>query len=226
MKIINSQRGQSMIEFNMALPFIMPIMLVVMMLIVQWGFVYQSKSTLDSATQKAVRAGTLNNGSLTEIRKGLAEGMMPLFAHGTSMSEIGKALIKSRLQTQLLSDIQILNPDSSVFNKFKISRRYSTGRVNEIPNDTLMYRNPRLIEVGGDRKINLQDANLLQIEVRWCQELIVPVANYVIEEIVTSTWYGPSTEQIACNRLSLVTQKRYLALTSKGLKRMQTPFRM
>lgn len=55
-----------MFEFSLALPFLIPIILVAMMLIVQWAFIYTSKSTLDAATVAAVRAGTLHHGNIED----------------------------------------------------------------------------------------------------------------------------------------------------------------
>ncbi|WP_299570140.1 TadE family protein [uncultured Shewanella sp.] len=220
------QKGQSMVEFNLALPFLMPIMLVAIMLIVQWSFIYTAKSTLDAATITAVRAGTLHHGKADEINKGLAAGMMPLFAHGTDISDTVEAVAKSRLAVALQSKLTILSPDQATFDQFKVRSRYTSGFINEIPNNTLMYRNPALKDVGAGRKLNIQDANLLQIEVRWCQKLIVPFANYVLKEIVTSAWYAPSTDQLACNVLGQATGDIYLSMVSQGLMRMQTPFRM
>lgn len=220
------QRGQSMVEFNLALPFLMPIVLVAIMLVAQWGFIYSAKSTLNAATIEAARAGALHHGSMTEIRKGLTRGLMPLFAHGTSMGDIVAANLAAKAAVLSQSRITILSPDARTFNEFKVRGRYQGRYIDEIPNNNLMYRNPALKDVGDGRKLNIQDANLLQIEVRWCQKLIVPFANYVIEEIVTSTWYFPSQEQVACNALSRVTGDSYLAMVSQGLMRMQTPFRM
>ncbi|MFG7351282.1 TadE family protein [Shewanella oncorhynchi] len=221
----HKQRGQSMVEFNLSLPFLMPIILVAMMLIAQWGFIYSAKSTLDSATIKAVRAGTLYNGNIIEIRKGLAEGMMPLFAHGTDMADIIKALASAKIATAIQSEIRILNPDKVVFDKFKVRSKYPKGYIYEIPNNNLMYRNPKVENISKNRNLNIQDANLLQIEVRWCQKLIVPFANYVIESIVTSPLYQPNGDQIACNAIGVATGDIYLALVSQGLMRMQSPFR-
>ncbi|NKF49362.1 pilus assembly protein [Shewanella sp. WXL01] len=215
-----------MIEFNLALPFLMPIILVAMMLIAQWGFIYSAKSTLDAATVNAARAGALNHGNVSEIRQGLAKGMTPLFAHGTSMSDTLTAVAKARAAVFAQSQITVLSPDRRTFNEFKIRARYNNRYIDEIPNNNLMYRSAGVKDVGSGRQMNIQDANLLQIEVRWCQKLIVPFANYVIEEIVTSVWYAPSREQLACNALGQITGDAYLALVSQGLTRMQTPFRM
>ena len=215
-----------MFEFSLALPFLMPIILVAMMLIVQWAFIYTSKSTLDAATVSAVRAGTLHHGSIDEIRKGLAQGMMPLFAHGTGMTDTVQAYAKARIATLVQSQIRILSPDRETFDQFKVRSKYDTGYRYEIPNNNLMFRNPAPKNVGNNRQLNVQDANLLQIEVSWCQKLIVPFANYLIKEIVTSPFYNPSQDQLACNLLGLATGDTYLALTAQGLMRMQTPFRM
>ncbi|WP_235363905.1 MULTISPECIES: TadE family protein [Shewanella] len=222
----SKQRGQSMFEFSLALPFLLPIILVAMMLIVQWAFIYTSKSTLDAATVAAVRAGTLHHGNIDEMRKGLAQGMMPLFAHGTSTSDTTQAYAKARLATLVQSQITILSPDRETFDQFKVRSRYDTGSRYEIPNNNLMFRDPAPKNVGNNRQLNVQDANLLQIEVRWCQKLIVPFANYIIKEIVTSPLYNPSREQLACNVLGVTTGDTYLAITAQGLMRMQTPFRM
>lgn len=224
------QKGQSMFEFHATLPFLMPIILVTMMMIVQWGFIYTSKSTLDAATVQAVRAGTLHHGSVAEIRKGLAQGMMPLFAQGTAATDTVTAVVRSTIATQLQSQIRILNPDNRTFTKFRVRSRTPRGFIYEIPNNNLMYRNTRSENVGSgshNRRLNIQDANLLQIEIRWCQRLIVPFANRVINEIVTNPWLvRPTQDQLACNALGAATGDIYLALTSQGLMRMQTPFRM
>ncbi|CAM4463966.1 TadE family protein [Shewanella livingstonensis] len=224
--IFQNQKGQSMVEFSLAVPFLMPIVLVTMMLIVQWAFIYSAKSTLNAATINAVRAGTLHNGNINEIRNGLAQGMMPLFAHGTDISDTLEAVAKSKVAVTLQSDITILSPDRTAFDEFKVRVRYPQGYVYEIPNNNLMYRNPVLKDLGQGRKLNVQDANLLQIEVRWCQKLIVPFANYVIEEIITSALYLPGPEQLVCNALGQATGDSYLAMVSQGLMRMQTPFRL
>lgn len=226
LKAYRAQKGQSMVEFSLAVPFLMPIVLVTMMLIVQWSFIYSAKSTLNAATINAVRAGTLHNGNINHIRNGLAQGMMPLFAHGTDIADTLDAVAKSKVAVALQSNVTILSPDRAAFDKFKMRVRYSRSRIDEIPNNNLMYRNPVLVDVGQGRKLNVQDANLLQIEVRWCQKLIVPFANYIIEEIITSIWYLPSPEQLVCNALGQATGDIYLAMVSQGLMRMQTPFRM
>ncbi|QSX40156.1 pilus assembly protein [Shewanella cyperi] len=226
MRSVVRQRGQAMFEFNVALPFLMPVVLVVMMLVVQWTFIYVAKSTLNSATVKAVRAGTLNYGSTTAMNKALAQGMMSLFATGTEATDTLAAYGKARAAVTALAQLRVLNPNRAVFDQFKYRARENNRSLYEIPNNNLMYRSSAYKNVGGGRQLNIQDANLLQIEVRWCQRLVVPFANRVINQVVTSPLFGVSDEQLACNALGLATGDVYMAMVSQGMMRMQTPFRM
>ncbi len=210
----------------MSLPFLTPIILVVMMLVVQWAFLFSAKSTLDAATVKAVREGAINYGSMSAINRGLTEGMMPLYNHGTGIGDIVSAYTRARTAVGLLGRVTILNPNEEVFNKFKVEIYYGRDRHQEIPNDNLMYRSTALTQLSDERQINLQDANLLQIEVQWCQKMVVPFANSVIENVVSSgLLFNPSAQQLRCNALGQASGDKYLAMTSQGLMRMQTPFR-
>ncbi|MCH4293096.1 pilus assembly protein [Shewanella sp. 3B26] len=226
MNLRSRQLGQAMFEFNLALPLLIPFVLLSMMLAVQWVFIYVGKSTLDAATIKAVRAGALNHGNKGEMEKALAEGLIPLYVRDTDLLSSYSALAEARIAVATLSDLKVLNPTKAVFDQFKYRAKVNNNSVNEIPNDNLMYRSTVQKDVGDGRKINIQDANLLQIEVRWCHRLVVPFANYAIKQIVTSVLYQPSKEQLTCNALGLATDDVYLAMISQGMMRMQTPFRM
>lgn len=109
-----------------------------------------------------------------------------------------------------------------------------------------MYRNPKLLTISSDKKLNIQDANLLQIEVDWCKRLEVPIANWVIGKILTLTdvdpdplsdkfvYFVPNEEQLKCSALGATTSTTgdtrysgyYITIKSYALIRMQTPFRM
>ena len=247
---INKMKGQVIAEFSISLPFLAPFILVLIMLLIQWMFIYKEKVTLNAAAFEAARAGALNHGSLDAMEEALAQGMMPLFMSADKNApngfDVASAYAKAKAYVQLGSEINILNPNTEVFNKFKQQRRYKGGNtVYEIPNDNLMYRNSNPVRVYDDVKLNIQDANLLQIEVNWCKRLEVPIANWVIGEIVTLTGvsqdpqsrdfvnYTPSDEQLTCNALGAAsgnTQNAfngyYIAIKSYALIRMQSPFRM
>ncbi|MCC5853739.1 MAG: pilus assembly protein [Alkalimonas sp.] len=214
-----------MIEFNIALPFLAPVVLLGIMVVIQWGFIYVAKSTLDSATMQATRTGSLHHGGVREMRESLAHGMMPLYAKGTGNVDIIRALNRSAMEAALLSNITILNPDINVFNAFRQRVIYDGSEIFEIPNNNLMYRNPTILTLGDGRPMNIQDANLLHVEIRWCHRLIVPFANRLISA-VTSSFTSPSTHQLQCNAIGMADGNIYLALVSEATMRMNTPFRM
>ncbi|WP_349304629.1 TadE/TadG family type IV pilus assembly protein [Pseudoalteromonas sp. NEC-BIFX-2020_002] len=248
---LKKQQGQSMVEFSITLPFLAPLVLVLIMLLIQWVFIYKDKITLNAATFDAVRAGALNHGSKSKMENALAQGMMPLFMVDSGSDpnalDVASAYAKSKAYTAIASKITVLNPTSDVFNKFKQRRRYKGGTtVFEIPNDNLMYRNPSLKIISSDKKLNIQDANLLQIEVDWCKRLEVPLANWLIGKILTLTdvdpdplsdkfvYFVPNEEQLTCSALGAATSTAgearysgyYITIKSYALIRMQTPYRM
>lgn len=248
---LRKQKGQSMVEFSITLPFLAPLILVLIMLLIQWVLVYKDKVTLNAASFDAVRAGALNHGSMPKMKDALAQGMMPLFMvdNGDDPNAIGvaSAYIKAKAFVEIGSKITVLNPTSDVFNEFKQRRRYEDGTTeDEIPNDNLMYRNPEVISISTDKKLNIQDANLLQIEVDWCKRLEVPIANWLIGKIITLTDvdpdptsdkfvpFVPSEGQLTCSALGVLASAGgtssysgyYITIKSYALIRMQTPYRM
>src|SRR5262249_26608619 len=66
-----------------------------------------------------------------------------------------------------------------MFEDFARSRFYPAEgvRYHEIPNDTLMYRNPA---PGSHSGVGIQDANLLKIRVHYCYDMYVPLVNKVL----------------------------------------------
>lgn len=248
------QKGQSMVEFSISLPFLAPIVLVLIMLLVQWATIYRDKITLNGATFEAVRAGSLNNGDMAHMRAALAQGMAPLFMRDESTPlELARAHLLSRAYIEGSNlagagvNIKRLHPTNNVFDKHKVLRSDSSGNTwYEIPNDNLMYRNSEEKHIKDDIYVNVQDANLLKIEVNWCKKLEVPIANWVIGKILT--WsdvslnplddkfvaYVPQSHQLECNLLGLITgaggettqDSYYISIKSYALVRMQTPFKL
>jgi len=245
---VNKQRGQAMAEFSITLPFLAPLILVLIMMLLQWTSVYKEKITLNAATFDAARAGALNNGDMAKMEDALAQGMMPLFMEDEiGAIEIGKAYAKAKLAVTAGASITILNPTPNVFEKHKVRRRYGRSTyINEIPNDNLMYRKPVEKHINDNVYMNVQDANLLKIEVQWCKRLEVPIANWAIGKILTLTdvsidpldpkfvLYTPGTHQLRCSALGMTTSQNgevtfndyYMSVKSYALIRMQTPFRM
>ena len=67
--------AQAMVEFLI----ILPVMLLLVMGILQFAFIYQAKTTLNYAAFHTVRAGSLNNLSMSAMEMAFASNMAPLY---------------------------------------------------------------------------------------------------------------------------------------------------
>src|SRR5689334_4580479 len=126
------QRGAAIVEATIALP----LLLVVILAVIQFGFVYQAKATLNHAALQAARAGAVANATPAAIRRGLAQGLAPLTSPDASLQ--GVAASVARLEGELLTDarIRILNPTREAFDDFAVE----IDGVRELPNDRLHAR--------------------------------------------------------------------------------------
>lgn len=70
------EAAQAMVEFVI----IMPVLLMMVLGIIQFALVYKAKITLNYATFQTVRAGTINNASLSAMQTAFASNMAPLYA--------------------------------------------------------------------------------------------------------------------------------------------------
>ncbi len=248
--------GQAMVEYVI----ILPVMLMLILAIVQFGLIYRAKTTLNYATFQAVRAGTLNNASLSDMELSFASNMAPMYTTGytsinssgdcessfqvptigvdTNTGQVldsgervarlgsrggtgsrtitqGAAAIRPVLDANLnnfnsdnvicgrrvvqqqitdgLVQITVVNPSAGSFNNFGVSDSHdidgngTMGTVTLIPNDNLMYRDPKVISSGATGQ-SIQDANLLKIHVGYCYELVIP---FIGQMIWAMQRYGP-----------------------------------
>jgi len=176
----NHQRGQSAAEFLI----IFPVLIFLVFGIIQWALIYQARSTLNHAAFLAARAGALHHGSQGDMRSALAAGLTPLFA--SQASDTGYAQARARAESETvpgLVTLQILNPTREAMNDFFSRNRLDNGPGKEIPNDTLMYRNPA---PGGSSGMSVQDANILHIRVTYCYRLIMPVVGRMIRAVANA----------------------------------------
>ncbi|CAJ0790998.1 hypothetical protein LMG7141_02448 [Ralstonia condita] len=220
--------GASMVEFIIVLP----ILLLLCLGILQFGLLYQAKSTLDYAALQAARAGALNNGKSAAMRTGLARGLAPLYARTASLAGQQQALLATNVD--LLKpgayQIDVINPTSAALQDFGRTGEYAGSNVMQIPNDTLMFRNT---SVGASSGLTIQDANLLKIRVTYCYEMYVPFANRTIFSLMNKindiySTGAPGAEiplaPNACYALSAVEGSWRIPLESEAIVRMQTPY--
>lgn len=220
--------GASMVEFIIVLP----ILLLLCLGILQFGLLYQAKSTLDYAALQAARAGALNNGKSAAMKSGLARGLAPLYARTASLAGQQLALAASNLDLMKPGSykIDVINPTSAAMQDFGRTGEYAGANVQQIPNDTLMFRNTT---AGSSSGLTIQDANLLKIRVTYCYEMYVPFANRTIFSLMNKindiySTGSPGMEiplaPNACYALSTVEGTWRIPLESEAIVRMQTPY--
>lgn len=227
------QSGQALAEYI----YVFPILILLILGAVQFGFIYQTKSTLNYATFQATRAGALNNGKMSSIVEGLTSGLMPLFAHrAKSGDKLNLDLLKSawrmadeQTRNPKLTVVRIVNPTSAALSAYQ--SHSETGK--EIPNDNLMYRSTDI--AGGT--MNIQDANLLKVKVTYCYRMTVPILNKLIYHLVVDPPSVATTFQSAPDMLAStgggsssrpctgIDDQYRIPISSEAIVRMQSPFR-
>lgn len=201
------QRGAAIVEATIALP----LLIVVILAAIQFGFVYQAKATLNHAALQAARAGAVSNAAPEALRRGLAQGLAPLRSPDASLQGVAETV--ARIEGELLTDarIRILNPTREAFDDFAIE----VDGVRELPNDRLHARDTRPGSSGG---LNIQDANLLRVEVTYGYELKVPLVDGFLSRVLLAAQDSDSFHQ------QLLRRNR-LPITSTATVRMQSPLR-
>ncbi|MDT8839814.1 pilus assembly protein [Paraburkholderia fungorum] len=164
-----------MVEFLI----IAPVLLFLCFGTLQLVLLYQAKATLDVAVLEAAREGAVNHGSLAAMQSGLARGLAPLYAHQSTAQEVQAAKDKAMIDVTDSTHITTVSPTDAMMQDFGRLRSYPEegAAYIEIPNDTLLYRDPN---TGSRSKIGIQDANLLKIRVHYCYDMYVPLVNKVI----------------------------------------------
>ncbi|SEJ86418.1 TadE family protein [Paraburkholderia diazotrophica] len=235
--------GQAMTEFLI----VAPLLLFFGFATVQFVLLYQAKSTLDVAVLEAAREGAVNHGSMRAMQAGLARGLAPLYARHADASGVQSAMLAARSAVTKASSIAIISPTAAMTRDFARTRFYpDEGAAHEeIPNDTLMYRDT---SPGAESDVNVQDANLLKLRVHYCFDLVVPLVNkimYYATNVIGNVAanglfsrepadanvdaYGSPRRPDSLCRTTLVdgwqSQRWPIALESEAIVRMQSPFR-
>jgi len=228
---MNKQKGQAIVEHIV----LWPLMVMLTLGTVQMSLLYRAKSTLNDATFRAAREGSVKNALKDPMRRKLAEAMAPLeLKRNPGIGGYAIAVTKSVALNYTLGAsngggrIDIVSPTQAIFNNFardsivlvpcpnrnaNCPRDSQFGearqRVRQIANDNLNVRRAttvRLNSGGQNIDINLQDANLLKIRSHWCYGLEVPFVNKVIYDVLTSIFRTPGPHTRACQRKTVVAR--------------------
>lgn len=203
------QRGQSLVEFCI----VVPVFLFLILAIFQFVLIYRAKSTLDYAVLEAARSGAIHGAEIGAIRTGLIRGLTPLYATDASAVGIGKAYLAAQVDVRVFATIDIISPTRQAWNDF--AERQFDGR-RALPNDNLAFRDTRI----GSSGMNVQDANILKIRVRYHYPMNIPFVAHVIQgfsNLVRGDWRTDLRL-----RPGLGTGPR-LPIESYAIVRMQSP---
>lgn len=233
-----TQHGQAMVETLVVLF----VTLLLLLGIIQFGLIYNAKTTLSYATFEAARAGSLNYADKTAIEYGLARGLAPLF---TSVTTADGPLAKVKKVQQARDDvmneiragqfacIERLNPPVSAFSAHAVDDPTGifTGE-KLIPNDHLHYR--KAIAKNG---LSIQDANLLKLRVTYCYPMYVPIISNTIKRLMGLTAESQAlvaTGQTGATHGTLTPKGSFQSncyaqdrfpIVAQAIVRMQTPIK-
>ena len=174
------QRGATLMEFVI----VFPIAALLVLGVIQAGFVYMAKLTLNHATFMAARVGATHNANEGKMRDALHRGLIPFVQNSfetNDLKRLAAALVVVNTTEALATKLERLNPSAQSFADFGV--KDPKIKATYIPNDNLEWRTNT---VGKTSQQNLRDANLLRIRVTYGYELKVPLMAGIIKRIMCS----------------------------------------
>jgi len=168
------QKAAALVEFQIVMLLgLLPLVLGIL----QLALLLMAKHVVHYATYQAARTGAVAAADPAAMRRALAIGLMPL--HWVSSEPISvdnitslalAANLRSSVATKLYARLTVLRPSAAAFADFATQQ----GSERVLRNDSLLQQQT----VAGTRSHeSVQQANVLQIQVSYCQELIVPLVN-------------------------------------------------
>ncbi len=176
-------RGVSTVEFVV----VFPIALLVVLCVIQFGFLYMGKLTLNHATFMAARHGATAHADESAIRSAVVRGLVPFYQNSTNTHDATRiAEAHARAQVDQLAFLRVtrISPNERTFADFGVD----INGHRQIPNDNLRWRNT---EVRANSGVNIQDANLLKIKVVYGYELKVPLMATLVRALMCGAGQMP-----------------------------------
>ena len=165
------ERGATLVEFVIAGPLVLFILLVLM----QYALLFHARSQLNYATFEAARAGTVANARLAAIRTAFERAMTGYHGGGTTTAELAASRAKALAEAPF-TRIEIVSPTRESFDDYHSPalavRMGASGRV--IPNSNLAHLDCPIDRPGchSNPAVNasgqtLHDANLLKLRITY-----------------------------------------------------------
>jgi Flp pilus assembly protein TadG len=179
---LHRSRGVAAIEFHIVALFaLLPLLLGTL----QIGLLLVANHHVDYAAFAAARRGAVSHGDPDAIRSEFTRAIVPLFMSSAEplnrsnvMTRVAGAYARAAVDVRLHARFTTLAPDPAAQREFAIERE---GQWI-IPNDSLNFRSP-----------GVREANLLKVEVVYCQPLLVPFARELLigalREIDHDPWH-------------------------------------
>lgn len=223
------QRGATLMEFVI----VFPLAALLVLGLIQAGFVYMAKLTLNHATFMAARVGATHNADKGVMREALNRGLIPFYQNNFETNDskrLALALATVKLQHAnplIRPELTVLNPSKQSFADFGV--KDPKVKATYIPNDNLEWRTSA---VGAQSQQNLRDANLLKIRVVYGYELKVPLMAGIIGRVMCSgesgveAWGNVSVLESVyklVNPKCLYYLKGRLPIESTAIVEMQSP---
>lgn len=182
------QAGATLMEFAV----VFPLAALFVLCVIQAGFLYMAKSTLNHATFLAARAGALHNARQGAMESELKRAMIPFFQNSTDAndaSRIGQAYVLSQIDQALPWGAKLtrLSPTSAAFKDFGVTD--PVKKVKYIPNDNLEWRG---LGIGANSRMHIRDANLLKVKVVYGYQLKVPLMAGLVSRLMCGGSIGVS----------------------------------
>jgi hypothetical protein len=231
---VRRQHGAASVEFFVT--FAVVIMLI--MGILQMGMFFVAKNTVNLATFAAARAGAASGGDRSQMQQAFAKALSGLYvakglrlANSNGLTDVSSSNFETVISgatawaygLALLpyDQMVILNPRQAAFADFGAPDP-AGGRGRIIPVTGLLTDTA----VGRSSRQTRADALLLKLEVRHCYEMIFPVIDKAVSELILSTALGQPASDLACYAKHPSPDGRMVygvPVVSQAVVRMTTP---
>ncbi len=170
-------RGIATLEFAVAFP----LAVLVVLSLVQVGLLGMGKLMLNHITFMAARQGAVQNADEALIRAAVIRGLAPFYQDSTepdALTRLRSAQALAAQEAPAFLSVERLSPGPGAFDDFGLP---GPGGRRRIPNDNLRWRHDGVRAHSG---VNIQDANLLKIKVRYGQALKVPLMGPLVHAVM------------------------------------------
>ncbi len=252
---LTRNRGQALPEMVIVFPLVVILVMGILQLALLYrGKATLNNATFLATRSGALNHGYLNSMESVFFDRMAALGHIPGAAKSSGTTEglfsnpnlVNLAATRAAVKIgHRYNPIEVIWPTQAVFNHFAIQHRdlescsgagcpfsqfggafrLSNTQVFQIPIENQDARVQTLQDIDG-AKVDLQDANLLSIRSRYCYDMEVPVANFIIWRMLQVS-QGGSEDWQACQLLSpAFGENRFLIpMVGRSISRMQSGFR-